>query len=1243
MSATRNGNPTKTAGISITPATSPAPNTRTTVNNLLTSTIIVDSNAAAAALMPQAGSQQQGVASVAQQTAMTMIAPTSLMAPRTTVLSPITALAGTSYPFIIPAIIFTPRPAPLRAITERDISEETLALDTYTFSNGKAILDVSSLRCDLISMISFRPIYDNSGRTLTTFGRYLDDLNQASSVRDSLRKYILVNSMERPSVAAALGDISAQINTDLANSAATMTSLDALIQRTKKLSGILDIKESLGSDTISGLGSPNMGLQQFMSSRMLFSDSAFTVFSDTKIIYQVLADLSGILEKCSFNLLDGFTDEERRVVASSPLTIRKQTIQDAITIDQSYGDNLSYTTAAIRLKYMNSTVDMNGLLNVLPSGSRNRFKFIINLLSKEFKVSKGLGKPLLSDQGGDARYFGIGAVGNPFDNIIGRVPSDIFLAPLGQNSLASLFYIKGGASNVVILPFESRQVVGDNETVFVPGATYFSDSILKGNFDTYNSYRDIFGTRFANAQSIFSRYLLNQSGIDNTSANLDPKAMLKNALRLYNDSQSYIRKDNNDPTTLLTFVMILVSNGDPSIKFEVYKLLLLITLYDSRPTNTQTTAQTDKFRDLLYGEVSGQTIQGFSAHITEGSISSLLSTQIEIVKRLVLGKISPLSVSSSQNNIGQQKSTTGASINRAQKQQLGLPVPSAQSNTTRNQNNNTATVQVQQFSRLADALKGNQNLFKNTIDFARTLFTAASTNDTAYHLLDNSSVSRYNGMTMSGFLLLAFELFGNLAEQFARTTVIYNLIDGAGGKSESSQYIQLSYIGNELSSTSDSIKQYIAPGGIYSNPIIADYDKKLGEEEQIIGNILAFFDRINQNLSSVTSLSISERNALNLTTANNARTIASTRTAKSILQSFTDKKKLYNPNDVPAANFYLPSGKAISDKSYAALKVALRDHSFLTGRKKIISVGIPNGFTQAAMGARLDKTDAYQGNLQRNTSDIAQVSIHKLDKHDEGIVYKPITYKFDLSLFARGYDSSTPETINGLDYSTLIKAFEFYDFDEDKPYSEVVAKSINGSNASYILTEPYYTTRPELGREVVSNLQTSFLLELYVHLLTGMNITEETFIRYTDSEMRGFITALRSLGTGAPNYAGVKFMSPVYQRLLSAFANSPDDFKLILTLCNDIPKSVFREKQYDRTFMVMIDVDKFVIDENAMKQKPASADLLSEMRLKNRIISSHTSYHDNQTGVVVQNTDIYKTPDSFIMDQYFAEVELVQQ
>jgi hypothetical protein len=104
-------------------------------------------------------------------------------------------------------------------------------------------------------------------------------------------------------------------------------------------------------------------------------------------------------------------------------------------------------------------------VSVLPNASQDLFIFVLNLLSKELRVSKGLGKYNLPE----ASFFGFGNQGNPFDNVIGGIPSDIFVSPIGSNSLSTLLYLRTSTQNAVVLPFESRQVAGDGETVFVPG------------------------------------------------------------------------------------------------------------------------------------------------------------------------------------------------------------------------------------------------------------------------------------------------------------------------------------------------------------------------------------------------------------------------------------------------------------------------------------------------------------------------------------------------------------------------------------------------------------------------------------------------------------------------------------------------------------------------------------------------------------------------------------------------------
>ena len=852
MGATRNGNQLGTGGISIQPAQRFDVSTQTSTNMLGTldqSVYQSQASSIQASLAPIASTNNQTAAPNTNSIYSLVTTTAARGTPSasgngfvlSTVLSPLLALTGRRNQHLIPAIITLPKPSILRQLTEKDYLEETLNLDTYTFVNGQVVLDVSKIRCDIISLSPFKPIYDKTGMSLTIFGEYFEDLYQSSNVRDATRKYLIVNGLgpqnnaqENRSTNSILSDILSRISFSVRNNISsaetTVGYLDNLIQRIKEINHRLDIKGSLGGDSAIPIffSSPFVTLQQFFISRMLFSNTSYDIFSDTKVVYQLLSDLSGILDKCSFNLIDGFTDEDRRVYVSNPKKIKKQTAQDAITIDTTYGDKLAYTSNTIRLRYITNSVNMNGLLNTLPDGSANRFKFILNLLSREYKISKGLGKYKIPD----ASFFGIQNRGNPFDNIIGKVPSDIFLEPAGLNSLATLFYIKTGQSNAVVLPFENRQVVGDNETVFVPGSTYFCDSILRGDFSVYDQYADTFGTRYNKAKNIFDWFLLNQSGLDQTSSPLEPIQILKSALSLYQLSHDLIRKDNNDPNALLTFVMFLISNGDPNIKFEIFKMLILIVVYDTRKNVVNKTAETDKFRDLLLQELTQQSLQGINLPINEDNIPSLLSTQIEIVKNLVIKKISGLSVNNN-NGFGLQKNQSKSEILNEQKKSLGIPTEKKYNSNKKNLSNVSTQVQIQQFENLKDALRGESNLLKNIVDLIKTMFVAASDNDISYHLIDNGSATRFNGLTLTGNLSLVFEMFSCLVDQFARPSLIYNLIDGSGGKNISSQYINISYVGNELGIISNSISQYTinAP---YKNDIIQDYDIKLKEENNII-------------------------------------------------------------------------------------------------------------------------------------------------------------------------------------------------------------------------------------------------------------------------------------------------------------------------------------------------------------------------------------------------------------------------
>jgi hypothetical protein len=169
-----------------------------------------------------------------------------------------------------------------------------------------------------------------------------------------------------------------------------------------------------------------------------------------------------------------------------------------------------------------------------------------------------------------------------------------------------------------------------------------------------------------------------------------------------------------------------------------------------------------------------------------------------------------------------------------------------------------------------------------------------------------------------------------------------------------------------------------------------------------------------------------------------------------------------------------------------------------------------------------------------------------------------------------------------------------------------------------------------LGLEVTENLFRSFVLDMYLHITTGLNTSEETFISYTEAETTQFITEMQKIQLGTADLTKVKFMTPEYRDLLAAFQDDRDYSKLMLTLCNDITKTVFRQKDYDRVFNIMYGTDKFPIDVNAMSQKRETNALLQTLANTNQLYTDN-----NETYKIAEDN-------SLLLDSYFINVEIVR-
>lgn len=1061
------------------------------------------------------------------------------------------------------------------------VAQPTLPLQLFGRRNGITIKTVSNIRPDLLTITDFKSIYQTENLNLSNFGTYLDDLYKASILQDGVRRYTLANQ-NPANLEPLISAINNNIRSTLARTQSTIGVLDALISTFNRVKRVLDIKKLLGGVNQTQPTTPLLKLPDFFTGRMLFSTEAYNSFSDTKIAYQLISDLTNIMSLCSFNLLDNFRDLDR---LQSPQGARAGSVVDPITIDTVYGTGLRYTPSSISSVYVTDYATYNNISNVLPPETDNKIKFLINLLSKEFRVSYGLGNTTVSNQlSAERSLFGFGSSGNPFLNVNGTVPPDIFVSPNG--GLASLFY-QQIENNAVVLPFESRQVAGDGETVFIPGTIFFGDGILNKNLANYETYRDSFSSFYTLARNVYNGLLLDRTI---TFTSLKQTSLLESVTRLFKNCQDQFRANgtNSDSTSVLIYVTFLLCQGNTRLKFEFYNLLLLLILYSERPENSGVQTNLNNFRQNLFNELSTRLVNGRT--INETNLESLVFSQITLV-----------------SNLFQTSVLTTPNINGAVDPTVG--------NFLRSQ----LTVPLGQFSRLPDSLKDSRcgpNLLKSVYRFAQDLFNVCSVNNQSIHLSQGSTTTRYNSLTMSGMLLLTFELFSSFAQKFS-TDVVLDIVGNS--------------VDINFKLDTQSITEFLGgdPEAFPSN-VLTNYQIKLREEDEIITNILEFFKLINESFSSIPTDDIRDLPLNQLTEVGVEKiNLGSIRTAKNALKYFVDKGRAINWTASEDMEFYNPSGKYVSNSNWYATKVALKDPRFTNiNKQKIVTVGIPNGFLDAALSAKLSKNTITGNSLNTEVSDLINIKVYKLGKND-GVIYNPVSFKFDMSLFPYGFDGAF-EIINGTrivpqstdTYENLLSRFKFYDFDESNDYRSVVAKTLDDIRNS----DPFYELRADFALEVVSNLYTSFILDNYLNILTGLSFCEETFLDYQSTEIDGFANSISEYVRSNTNLQNVKIMTSPHQNFLNFFTNKTEQ-KLMLTLCNDIGKTVLKPKIYDRVFHVAFDPNKFSINVSATKQTLGGEELLTNLETTDRL--------ERLNGL------LYRKPENFDVSQYFISVEII--
>lgn len=653
---------------------------------------------------------------------------------------------------------------------------DTLNVSETRIINGRfePVMDggIASFRPEIIGIFDFSPIYKVGTRTKNNeVGDFIDIQYQASHLRkETLIK--LINKIQIRNRKTSSDDqfiaLRNRYNEEVAKVETTISSFQDILSNIETIKNALQIKQ-IPKYLYNAKFLP---LEEFFAKKMQYSKNQFAIFSDSKIIAQLLFDFRAILENYSVNLLD--LNDPNREQDYSPITIDKTyTITNGFAFNIANMRSTNVATNATNINFFNA------FINSLPQNLDDRIKILTLLISKEYMISKALGKPDVQRQ---LQAFGAQSIGNPFDNLIGEPGETILQKPKGQNSLISLLFVDPGIPNASVLPFESKHIDSyDQKSVYVPGSTYFIDSILNTSGTVWNTapfvnYVNLFNERLNNAKAIIE----NMFSFNDSSTLLSPISLNDSFLQSLKASISSL-EDNRyiNTTQALIVALFKLAATDNQLKLMLFQFALLVGM-----STNATEDQKDIFAILAKSEINSLRALSFlripmGVEPNPARGQSTIKPYIEQLAKMIERRVIALTSRLSPNS---QRIMETTDI---------LRNSSLRINDVFNLNNsfnrigvlgfsdiidkNTVTVNLQR-GNITQILKdltssggdNRTNFLEEFVEISTSLFKAAQIQGTNAHLLqDGTNRTRFNFLSISTQLLLIYEIIFAYANRYA--------------------------------------------------------------------------------------------------------------------------------------------------------------------------------------------------------------------------------------------------------------------------------------------------------------------------------------------------------------------------------------------------------------------------------------------------------------------------------------------
>ena len=763
-----------------------------------------------------------------------------------------------------------------------------------------------------------------------------------------------------------------------------------------------------------------------------------------------------------------------------------------------------------------------------------------------------------------------------FDYIFGNVGSSITdnLSAYSKNSLSTL--AQDYVNNSLVLNFETDYINND-ASVYIPGGDYISEETLKLKDSGLNTTIlkekfDKLNTTTHSIKNVFEKMNDNFYQDSTFVEYVRPIELFRRLVYPFLDEKFNIKKQYT--TSALLTVLRKVNN-----KPEVKASLLAYFLAKSLKIEQQT------------GDITYQSNSAILGSITD-----------RIVKLINESDNSKLSFSFSEgisNNIISQKT----------------------------------------ISEIESELKGGSkfiDLFTSVYHRIIQIFE-----DRAYNR-DGKTV--YSGITRDVIRALALELMIIFFDNVSNVEFTQQLSNG---------FSKINTYSKNIISTTNNVKNNTQFINFITARLQKENDLLIKSIYLIIGYLDSYINQIKNTLDTINKKE-------NIQYLNNIQNIVGSREhvsllmndqqifiLKSMIDDIVSKYDANKKGEISSANFELNNSKndlvllddMIQSKEIKSLFFDyFSDVKFLNDKgfnRKILSIGLPQGFSKY-IKERVSINNISETTYSEKENDIIKINVFKTDVRYHDIIFKPLSYEFELSRFISKdhdkYKTNEKDMLNAVlfrDYSSL---------------NDLANKIETHYNDSTLFTSNEYDFLSKSKKQqILKNHVESYMLELYIKLLTGLSVSDGDLC-IDDSvvenmSMKPFVfnnIIANRMKLIVPTIAKEKVtqidsFTTKYLQGISLSTDKPDDrrkkskiedksgqkaqneakilfdlSKLKTVYSDELieSKKIFMPKLFDRVFNITVDPDDFEIDYIETIKMESGKKSFEQLKSQGEIISA---------------------------------------